>query len=183
MSDIRNLVKMKELQDMFFYTFGIVPLQNYGVVGDGTTDNRLNIQQAIYDAIEIGAKYIFVPKGKYYYSNTLFRANEVIFVGNNVNTKIEGIEIRQFPELWSESQATTPALMPIAGVVIYAGKGNVPSNYLECNGQAVNTIDYIALYSKLNNIVVNEDTNLPETFNIPNLSTGQENTKYIIRAK
>ena len=73
--------------------------------------------------------------------------------------------------------------MPIAGVVIYAGKGNVPSNYLECNGQAVNTIDYIALYSKLNNIVVNEDTNLPETFNIPNLSTGQENTKYIIRAK
>ena len=152
MSDIRNLVKMKELQDMFFYTFGIVPLQNYGVVGDGTTDNRLNIQQAIYDAIEIGAKYIFVPKGEYYYSNTLFRA-------------------------------TTPALMPIAGVVIYAGKGNVPSNYLECNGQAVNTIDYIALYSKLNNIVVNEDTNLPETFNIPNLSTGQENTKYIIRAK
>ena len=72
MSDIRNLVKMKELQDMFFYTFGIVPLQNYGVVGDGTTDNRLNIQQAIYDAIEIGAKYIFVPKGEYYYSNTLF---------------------------------------------------------------------------------------------------------------
>ena len=62
MSDIRNLVKMKELQDMFFYTFGIVPLQNYGVVGDGTTDNRLNIQQAIYDAIEIGAKYMtFIP--------------------------------------------------------------------------------------------------------------------------
>lgn len=183
MSDIRNLVKMKELQDMFFYTFGIVPLQNYGVVGDGTTDNRLNIQQAIYDAIEIGSKYIFVPKGEYYYSNTLFRADEVIFVGNNVNAKIEGIEIRQFPELWSESQSTTPALIPIAGVVIYAGKGSVPSNYLECNGQAVNTINYIALYSKLNNILVNEDTSLPETFNIPNLSTGQANTKYIIRAK
>ena len=183
MSDIRNLVKMKELQDMFFYTFGIVPLQNYGVVGDGTTDNRLNIQQAIYDAIEIGSKYIFVPKGEYYYSNTLFRADEVIFVGNNVNSKIEGIEIRQFPELWSESQSTTPALIPIAGVVIYAGKGSVHSNYLECNGQAVNTINYIALYSKLNNILVNEDTSLPETFNIPNLSTGQANTKYIIRAK
>lgn len=183
MSDIRNLVKMKELQDMFFYTFGIIPLQNYGVVGDGTTDNRLNIQQAIYDAIEIGSKYIFVPKGEYYYSNTLFRANEVIFVGNNVNAKIEGIEIRQFPELWSESQSTTPALIPIAGVVIYAGKCSVPSNYLECNGQAVNTINYIALYSKLNNILVNEDTSLPETFNIPNLSTGQANTKYIIRAK
>lgn len=113
----------------------------------------------------------------------MFRADEVIFVGNNVNAKIEGIEIRQFPELWSESQSTTPALIPIAGVVIYAGKGSVPSNYLECNGQAVNTINYIALYSKLNNIVVNEDTSLPETFNIPNLSTGQANTKYIIRAK
>ena len=183
MSDIRNLVSMKELQDMFFYTFGIVPLQNYGVVGDGITDNRLNIQQAIYDAIEVGAKYIFVPKGEYYYSNTLFRADEVIFLGNNVSTKIDGIEIRQFPDLWSEAQATTPALVPIAGVVIYAGKDTIPTNYLECNGQAVTTTDYIALYSKLNNVVVNEDTDLPETFNIPNLSTGQENTKYIIRAK
>lgn len=183
MSDIRNLVSMKELQDMFFYTFGIVPLQNYGVVGDGITDNRLNIQQAIYDAIEVGAKYIFVPKGEYYYSNNLFRTNEVIFIGNNVNSKIEGIEIRQFPTLWNEAQATTPALVPITGVVIYAGKDSIPSSYLECNGQAVNTTDYLSLYSKLNNIVVSEDTELPETFNVPNLSTGQENTKYIIRAK
>ena len=183
MSDIRSLISMRELQDMFFYTFGIVPLQNYGVVGDGITDNRLNIQQAIYDAIKIGAKYIFVPKGEYYYSNTLFRTDEVIFVGNSVDTKIKEIEIRQFPDLWNEAQATTPSLVPIAGVVIYAGKDSIPTNYLECNGQSVTTTDYIALYSKLNNVVVNEDTDLPETFNIPNLSTGQENTKYIIRAK
>ena len=60
----------------------------------------------------------------------------------------------------------------------------MPSNYLECNGQAVTTTDYLSLYEKLNNVEVDEDTeDLPETFNIPNLTTGQENTKYIIRAK
>lgn len=176
-------LKMSELKNLFFYTFGIIPLQNYNVIGDGMTDNRLNIQQAIYDAIEVGAKYIFVPKGEYYYSNQLFRADEVIFIGNNINAKIEGVEIRQFPDLWNESQAVSSALVPIAGVVIYAGKDAVPNNYLECNGQAVTTTDYISLYGKLNNIVIDEDTELPETFNVPNLSTGQANTKYIIRAK
>ena len=176
-------LKMSELKNLFFYTFGIIPLQNYNVIGDGMTDNRLNIQQAIYDAIEVGAKYIFVPKGEYYYSNQLFRADEVIFIGNNIDAKIEGVEIRQFPDLWNESQAGSSALVPIAGVVIYAGKDAVPNNYLECNGQAVTTTDYISLYGKLNNIVIDEDTELPETFNVPNLSTGQANTKYIIRAK
>lgn len=176
-------IKMEELRDLFFYTFGIVPLQNYNVVGDGMTDNRLAIQQAIYDAIEVGAKYIFVPKGEYYYSNNLFRVDEVMFVGNNVDTEIEGIEIRQFPTLWEEAQASSSALVPIGGVIIYAGKDNIPTNYLECNGQNVVTADYISLYSKLNNITVDEETELPENFNIPNISTGQENTKYIIRAK
>lgn len=57
-----NEIKMQELKNLFFYTFGIVPLQNYNVIGDGITDNRLGIQQAIYDAIEVGTKYIFVPK-------------------------------------------------------------------------------------------------------------------------
>lgn len=180
---MNELMRMEELKNLFFYTFGIVPLQYYNVIGDGMTDNRLKIQQAIYDAIEVGAKYIFVPKGEYYYSNSLFKVDEVIFIGNNLNAKISGIEIRQFPDLWNEAQANSSALVPIAGVVIYAGKDNVPSNYLECNGQAINTEDYISLYGKLNNIVVDEDTELPETFNIPNLSTGQANTKYIIRAK
>ena len=113
-----NEIKMQELRDMFFYVFGIVPLQNYNVVGDAFTDNRLAIQQAIYDAIEVGAKYIFVPKGNYYYSNNLFKADQVIFIGNNADTYIKNIEIRQFPELWGESQATTPALVPIGGVVL-----------------------------------------------------------------
>lgn len=184
MSDIRKELNMQELKDLFFYVFGIVPLQNYGVVGDGITDNRLNIQQAIYDAIEVGAKYIFVPKGEYYYSNTLFRTDEVIFIGNNTNASISGIEIRQFPDLWNDAQSGTSAIVPIAGVIIYAGTDNVPTNYLECNGQSVNTADYLSLYGKLNNVVVTEETeDLPETFTVPNLSTGQSGTKYIIRAK
>lgn len=180
---MNELMRLEELKNMFFYVFGIVPLQNYNVIGDGITDNRLKIQQAIYDAIEVGAKYIFVPKGEYYYSNQLFRADEIIFCGNSVDSKIEGVEIRQFPDLWGKAQAESSALVPVAGVVIYAGKDAVPSNYLECNGQAVTTTDYIGLYGKLNNIVVDEDTELPETFNVPNLSTGRANTKYIIRAK
>lgn len=179
-----NEIKMRELKDMFFYTFGIVPLQNYSVIGDGITDNRLGIQQAIYDAIEVGAKYIFVPKGNYYYSGNLFKTDEVIFVGNKADAQIEGIDIRQFPDLWNESQAGSSALVPVAGVVIYAGKNDIPENYFECNGQAVTTTDYLSLYEKLNDVEVTEGTeDLPETFNVPNLSTGQTGTKYIIRAK
>ena len=100
MSDKSQEMKMDELKDLFFYVFGVVPLQNYGVVGDGITDNRLKIQQAIYDAIDVGAKYIFVPKGEYYYSNQLFKADEVIFIGNNVQAKIKDIEIKAFPEIY-----------------------------------------------------------------------------------
>lgn len=182
MSNKTQELKMQELKDMFFYTFGIVPLQNYGVVGDGMTDNRLKIQQAIYDAIEVGAKYIFVPKGEYYYDNQLFRTNEVIFIGNNVQASIKDIEIRQFPDLWSEAQASSSALVPVGGIILYAGE-KIPNNYLECSGQTVNTIDYLNLYSILKGTEIADETNIEETFELPNLSTGNENTKYIIRAK
>ena len=175
-------IKMQELKDMFFYTFGIVPLQNYGVIGDGITDNRLKIQQAIYDAIEAGTKYIFVPKGEYYYDNKLFKANEIIFIGNSIQTSIKDVEIRQFPDLWNEAQASSSALIPIGGIILFAGQ-TIPKNHLVCNGQTVNTADYISLYSVLNDVDIETLENIPETFTIPNLSTGNENTKYIIRAK
>lgn len=178
MSDRIQELKMQELKDMFFYTFGIVPLQNYGVIGDGMTDNRLKIQQAIYDAIEVGTRYIFVPKGNYYYSQQLFRANEVIFIGNSVDTYIKDIDIRQFPDMWNEAQSQSSALIPVGGIIIYAGQ-TIPDNYLECNGQNLNTSDYTSLYEVLNGIM----EELPETFTIPNLSTGNDNTRYIIRAK
>lgn len=174
-----NELKIEELKNMFFYTFGIVPLQNYGVIGDGMTDNRLQIQQAIYDAIEAGAKYIFVPKGNYYYSQTLFKASEVIFIGNNVDSYIKDIEIRQFPDLWNEAQASSSALVPIGGIILYSGI-TIPTNYLECNGQTVNVSDYTSLYEKVTKELPDE---YPETFTIPSLSTGNETTKYIIRSK
>ena len=174
-----NELKMEELKDLFFYTFGIVPLQNYGVVGDGMTDNRLQIQQAIYDAINVGAKYIYVPKGNYYYSQELFKASDLIFVGNNVDSHIENVEIRQFPDLWNEAQATTGAITPIGGIILTASK-TIPNYYLECNGQTVNVSDYIGLYESITDKLPEE---YPETFTIPNLSTGNEGTKYIIRAK
>lgn len=174
-----NELKANELKNLFFYTFGIVPLEMYGAIGDGYTDNRLQIQQAIYDAINVGAKYIFVPKGNYYYSQQLFRANEVIFVGNNVDTYIKNIEIRQFPDLWNESQATTGAITPIGGIIITASV-QIPEQYLECNGQTVNVADYTSLYEA---ITANLPDEYPTTFTLPNLSTGQAGTKYIIRAR
>jgi len=174
-----NELKINELKDMFFYTFGIVPLQNYGAIGDGFTDNRLALQQAIYDAIEVGAKYIFVPKGNYYYSQELFRTNEVIFVGNNADTYIKDVDIRQFPDLWNEAQATTGAITPIGGIILTASV-LIPEYYLECNGQTVNVADYTSLYES---ITENLPEEYPETFTIPNLSTGTAETKYIIRAK
>lgn len=62
MSDIRRDMSVTQLKNMFFYTFGIVPLCYYNVVGDGVTDNRLQLQQAINDAVANGIKYIFVEK-------------------------------------------------------------------------------------------------------------------------
>ncbi len=174
-----NELKIEELKNMFFYIFGIVPLDYYNVVGDGFTDNRLQIQQAIYDAIKVGAKYIFVPKGNYYYSQQLFSASEVIFIGNNVDTFIEGIDIRQFPDLWNEAQATTGAITPIGGIILTASV-NIPEYYLECNGQTLNVADYTSLYEAITEDLPDE---YPETFTIPNLSTGTTGTKYIIRAK
>lgn len=181
MSDRLKEIKIKELKNMFFYTFGIVPLDNYDVIGDGITDNRLAIQQAIYDAIEAGTKYIFVTKGEYYYSQPLNKIDEVIFIGNNANTYIKDVEIRQFPDMWNEAQSNSNGITPIGGIILYAGKKNVPDGYLECNGQTIKTSDYPTLYSVLNNIDTTE--NMPDTFTLSNLTTGNETTKYIIRAK
>lgn len=162
-----NELKMDELKNLFFYTFGIVPLQNYNVIGDGITDNRLNIQQAIYDAIEVGARYIFVPKGEYFYTAQLFKANEVVFIGNSVDSKIKDIEIEKFPEF-----------TPIGGIIISAAL-NIPANYLECNGQTVNSVDYPFLYKALKGETENPDS----TFDLPTLASPGSGMKYIIRAK
>ena len=98
MSDTRQDIKVTELKNMFFYTFGIIPLDSYNVVGDGLTDNRLQIQQAINDAIANDIHYIFVTKGEYYYSGTLTNKDSVTFVGNSTQATISGITIVQFPD-------------------------------------------------------------------------------------
>lgn len=123
MSDINRNVKMSELKNMFFYTFGIVPLDYYNVVGDGLTDNRLQIQQAINDAVTNNVKYIFVPKGEYYYSNTLRDTDKVTFIGNSKDAVIEGITIMQFPD----------NQVPVGGVILFGG-AELPTNYEEVSG-------------------------------------------------
>lgn len=171
-----NELKLDELKNLFFYTFGIVPLQYYNVVGDGMTDNRLNLQQAIYDAIAVGANYIFVPKGNYFYSNSLFKANEVTFVGNSLDSFIRDVEIQQFPEFNNT--------VPIGGVIMYAGKSQtIPSKFVQCAGQTLRTENYCKLYETITENVPEDKEDYPETFTIPTLTTGDSSTQYIMRAR
>jgi len=177
-------IRIKQLKNLFFYTFGILPLAEYNVVGDGITDNRLQIQQAIYDAIEIGVKYIFVEKGEYYYSGTLQRAEELVFVGNSTNAKIEGIEIKQFPEMYADSDAITKELSPIGTIELYCSSSeNIPDKYLLCNGSSVSKEDYASLFEIIGTTAEKESTDT--TFNLPSLTPGETDTrlKYIIKAK
>lgn len=133
MSDIHRDIQITELKNMFFYTFGIIPLDYYNVVGDGITDNRLQIQQAINDAVTNNIKYIFVTKGEYYYSNSLRDADKVTFIGNSVEAFIEGIEIMQFPD----------NQVPVGGIILYEAEGEIPSNYEELETQAPTGMKYI----------------------------------------
>lgn len=118
MSDINRNTKITELRNMFFYTFGIVPLDYYNVIGDGLTDNRLQMQQAINDAVKEGIKYIYVTKGEYYYSNTLRDTDKVTFIGNSVEASIKDIDIVQFPEMQ----------LPVGAIVLFT-EGEIPNNY------------------------------------------------------
>lgn len=133
MSDIHRDIQITQLKNMFFYTFGIVPLDYYNVVGDGITDNRLQIQQAINDAIANNIKYIFVTKGEYYYSNSLRDTDKVTFIGNSVETFIEGIEIMQFPD----------NQVPVNGIILIDENEEIPSNYEELSAQAPTGMKYI----------------------------------------
>lgn len=168
MENLRREISLRQLQDMFFYTFGIVPLDNYNVIGDGITDNRLQIQQAIYDAIAAGAKYIFVSKGEYYYSGTLQRTDEVKFIGNAVDSTIANIEIKDFPEIYLNPEK----FINIGTIQLYCSNGEIPSNFLLCNGDTITEEEYPELYAIIG------DT-------LPNKTHDGEDTrlKYIIKAK
>lgn len=181
MEDIRKHTSLLQLKNMFFYTFGIIPLDYYNARGDGITDNRLQLQQAINDAITAGIKYIFVPKGEYYYSNNLNRKDEVIWIGNNADSSIAGVTIRQFPDLWNESQAIANSLNPIGTIVLHAGEA-IPENYLECNGATLNRVEYSSLFEAIG--TADEKSNIEgTTFVLPTATSTIARTKYIIRAR
>lgn len=87
---------VKKMQDLtlrmygslFEDAFGMLPITQYGAVGDNTTDNYGELQTVINKSIENGYKYIFVPKGNYYYYGNLKNVDKVIFVGNSTKAKI-----------------------------------------------------------------------------------------------
>lgn len=181
MEDIRRHTSLIQLRNDFFYTFGIVPLEYYNVIGDGITDNRLQLQQAINDAIINKIKYIFVPKGEYYYSNSLRDAEQIIWVGNSAEAYIEGVEIKQFPDLWNESQANAAGLIPIGSVILYAGT-TMPEGYLLCDGSTKSREEYSSLFEIIGTPEEKAD---PEgtTFTLPTATSTIDRLQYIIRAK
>lgn len=184
MGDLKREMQIKRLKNSFFYTFGIVPLCEYNVVGDGITDNRLQIQQCIYDAISVGVKYIFVDKGEYYYSGTLQRAEEVIFIGNSTNAMIPGVEILQFPDMFGKNDAITRALSPIGTIELYCSSSDaIPDKYLKCDGTAVSKEEYASLFEVIGTTEENESSTT--TFTLPSLTPGDTDSrlKYIIKAK
>ena len=184
MDDLRRQVRINQLKNSFFYVFGIVPLCEYNVVGDGITDNRLQIQQAIYDAIAIGSKYIYVEKGEYYYSGTLQKAEELVFLGNSENATIAGIEIKQFPDLYGDSTALTKALTPIGTIELYCtSKTTIPEKYLLCDGSSVSKETYASLFDVIG--TDEEKASSSTTFTLPSLTPGGTDTrmKYIIKAE
>ena len=168
MDNLRRDISLRQLQDLFFNTFGIVPLDNYNVIGDGITDNRLQIQQAIYDAIVAGAKYIFVTKGEYYYSGTLQRTDEVMFMGNATEASIANVEIKEFPEMYLNPEK----FINIGTIQMYCTTDDIPENFLLCDGDTISEDDYPELYNLIGST-------------LPNITYSGADTriKYIIKAK
>ena len=184
MENLKQEIRIKQLKNSFFYTMGIVPLCEYNAVGDGITDNRKQIQQAIYDAIEVGVKYIFVEKGEYYYSGTLKRAEELIFIGNSTNAIIEGIEILQFPDMFGKNDEISRAIAPIGTIELYCSSNNtIPDKYLLCNGTSISKEEYASLFEIIGTRSEKESSDT--TFTLPSLTPGETDNrlKYIIKAK
>lgn len=184
MDDLRRQIRIKQLKNSFFYVFGIVPLCEYNVVGDGITDNRLLIQQAIYDAIAIGSKYIYVEKGEYYYSGTLQRAEELIFLGNSEYASIAGIEIKQFPDLYGDSTVLSKSIAPIGTIELYCSSSStIPEKYLLCDGSNVSKTEYASLFEVIG--TAEEKASSSTTFALPSITPGGTDTrmKYMIKAK
>ena len=94
-------IYLRELQNFFFETLGMMSITHYGAIGDGRTDNYGPIQVAIDDAHRRGLSFLYVPYGRFIYAGELIHLEDITFVGNpkahivNIRTG-EEIKIYQF---------------------------------------------------------------------------------------
>lgn len=94
-------IYLRELQNFFFQTLGMMSITHYGAIGDGRRDNYGPIQVAIDDAKRRGLSYIYVPFGRYIYTGEIYNNEGITFIGNphahivNIRTG-EEIPIEQF---------------------------------------------------------------------------------------
>ncbi|MBD0381309.1 glycosyl hydrolase family 28-related protein [Paenibacillus sedimenti] len=64
-------------------------ITDYGAVGNGTTDNRANIQAAIDDCSTSGGGSVYVPNGTYLISSALTIPSKVSLFGNGEPSEIK----------------------------------------------------------------------------------------------
>lgn len=148
---------LRKYGSLFEDAFGMLPITQYGAMGDNTTDNYGELQTVINKSIEKGYKYIFVPKGNYYYYGNLKNTDKVIFVGNSTKAKIynqngERIRIEQI------GLSTVSNLGFTHGKLEIKDK-QITSNYSNFTIEIPENIIISELYIKVgNNIVYATDT-------------------------
>ena len=102
--------------------------------------------------------------------------NEIKNVVNDNSDQMDDLQ-----ESWSKSN------VPVGFILQVNNLNSIPDNWMPCDGQALNKIDYSALYQ----VIGNAYGAAADTFNLPNQNKGSENIDpalipnyyYIIRVK
>ena len=102
--------------------------------------------------------------------------NEIKNVVNDNSDQMDDLQ-----ESWSKSN------VPVGFILQVNNLNSIPDNWMPCDGQALNKIDYSALYQ----VIGNAYGATADTFNLPNQNKGSENIDpalipnyyYIIRVK
>lgn len=71
-------------------------VKDYGAKGDGVTDDRLSIQEALTVAYEAGGGIVFVPEGHYIVSKCIVIGNNCSLVGTGAGSIIEVTDLQPF---------------------------------------------------------------------------------------
>lgn len=71
-------------------------VKDYGAKGDGSTDDRLSIQDALNEAYDNGGGIVFVPEGHYIVSKTIIIGTNCYLAGCGAGSIIEVIDFQQF---------------------------------------------------------------------------------------